>query len=497
MHYWKAFHIVALGGFIGACGTSSDGGSTPIEDATQTAGDDKSGDDESSDGPGGESDSGMDEAGVTGTTGAMPTTGTTGPTTGEVDTSATETGATGAGAVATGVYRNLFAEAGYTQAEIDAKLQAAFEQLFYGDPETQALYYPVGENANGPMAQIRDIASEDIRSEGISYGMMIAVQTDHKAEFDALWNWANESMLIDDPSHPAFGYFAWQVDFEGNIIDPMPAPDGEEYIATALYFASGRWGNGTGIYDYHAQADALLDVIKNRQEITGTITAEGNTYETTGTTLFNPEEFQVRFTPNRGNFTTNGDHTDPSYHLPAFYELWALWGPEADRAFWAQAAATSRDFFVATTHPTTGLAPDYAEFDGSPKAASWDDGTVNFRFDAWRTAMNWSFDWAWFAADPREQELSDRILAFFRAQGIGTYANQFTLAGEPLSSDHSPGLVAMNATAALATTEPANDFVEALWNVTVPSGQYRYYDGTLYMMALLHCAGQFQVYPPQ
>jgi oligosaccharide reducing-end xylanase len=26
--------------------------------------------------------------------------------------------------------------------------------------------------------------------------------------------------------------------------------------------------------------------------------------------------------------------TDPSYHLPAFYELWSRWGPEEDRAFW-------------------------------------------------------------------------------------------------------------------------------------------------------------------
>ena len=39
--------------------------------------------------------------------------------------------------------------------------------------------------------------------------------------------------------------------------------------------------------------------------------------------------------------------TDPSYHLPAFYELWARWGPAADRDFWMEAAAASRDFFLA------------------------------------------------------------------------------------------------------------------------------------------------------
>ena len=36
-----------------------------------------------------------------------------------------------------------------------------------------------------------------------------------------------------------------------------PAPDGEEYWVTALYFASGRWGDGQGIYNYRAMADSL------------------------------------------------------------------------------------------------------------------------------------------------------------------------------------------------------------------------------------------------
>ena len=61
--------------------------------------------------------------------------------------------------------------------------------------------------------------------------------------------------------------------------------------------------------------------------------------------------------------------TDPSYHLPAFYELWARWGPVEDRAFWAHAAEVSRAFFVKTTNPQTGLAPDYANFDGTPRKA--------------------------------------------------------------------------------------------------------------------------------
>jgi len=394
------------------------------------------------------------------------------------------------GSVASGKYRNLFVELGHSEAEVKAKLDKGFASLFHGNPQSETVYYLIGhgQNENGPLAQVRDIGSNDVRSEGMSYGMMIAVQLNHQEEFNALWNWAKTYMYHGEPTHPTYRYFSWHASFDGQQLDPMPAPDGEEYFATALYFASGRWGNGKGIYDYHAQADDLLDAMKNRQDIKSS--------QKSGASLFNRERHQVRFTPDLSHFQSHGDHTDPSYHLPAFYELWSQWGPEADREFWKECAKTSRDFFLLAAHPETGLTPDYSTFDGKPLPASWDANTVNFRFDAWRTAMNWSVDWAWFRADPRQQELSDHLLSFFRAQGKG-YPNQYTIDGKPTSGDHSSGLASMNAVATLASKTGEGDFVEALWNQPIPTGQWRYYDGMLYLMALLHVSGEFRVYPPQ
>jgi oligosaccharide reducing-end xylanase len=250
----------------------------------------------------------------------------------------------------------------------------------------------------------------------------------------------------------------------------------------SLYFAANRWGNGTGIYDYKAAADRLLTDMVHREVITGP-TSRGTR---TGRAMFDPNCMMIRFTP-------SSNYTDPSYHLPAFYELWARWGPEADRAFWTTVAATSRDFFQKVTNPATALAPDYANFDGTPRTGSHGD----FRFDAWRTAMNWSVDWAWWGVDPREQQLSDRLQAFFESKGASTYGNQFSLDGTQLGADHSTGLVAMNAVASLAATERrSRSFAEALWNASVPSGQYRYYDGMLYFMGLLHCSGEFRIWSP-
>lgn len=396
----------------------------------------------------------------------------------------------GSGAFATKRYRNLFLETGHSPKEIAAKIHTAFEQLFHGDPDTQTVYYQSGKNANGPLAYLSDINNRDVRSEGMSYGMMIAVQLNKKAEFDALWNWSKTYMYQSTPAHPSYGYFSWSMKVDGTPNSESPAPDGEEYWAMALYFAANRWGNGQGIYDYRAEADRLLDNMKNRKIIEG----QTNRGPETGGPEFHPEHKMVRFTPN----LRRPDHTDPSYHLPAFYELWARWGPEADRPFWASAAKVSRDYLQKVTHPVTALAPNYANYDGTP-VPGFRGENDKFGPDAWRTAANWAVDWSWWAADPRERELSDKIQTFFESQGIDTYVNRYTLDGKPQGGSHSTALVAANAVTSLAATnqERAMKFVEALWRAEIPSGRYRYYDGMWYLMGLLHCSGEFRIWAPK
>jgi oligosaccharide reducing-end xylanase len=296
-------------------------------------------------------------------------------------------------------------------------------------------------------------------------------------------------MYISDPHHPSYGYFSWSCKTDGTPNEETPAPDGEEYFVMSLYFAAARWGNGVGIYDYKSEADALLTTMRHRAIISGP-TKFGP--RTVGNEV--DEQYKmIRFVPG----LPRNDFTDPSYHLPAFYELWARWGPVADREFWAEAAAASRAFFVATTDPTTGLAPNYANFDGTPHAAR-SPQSAEFSYDAWRTASNWSVDWSWWHKAPQEQQLSDRIQSFFAAQGIATYGGVFTLDGKPLDATHYTGLVATNAVASLAATSPAaKDFVAALWSAPIPSGQKRYYDGMLYLLSLLHCSGRFRIYTPR
>ena len=372
------------------------------------------------------------------------------------------------GAVSTGKYRNLFKELGYSDAEIDKKVESAWQKFFYGTDE-ERIYYPVGDD----MAYIYTADTDDVRSEGMSYGMMICVQMDKQEEFNRLWKWAKTYM--QHTSGEFKGYFAWQMNTNGTKKDNTPAADGEEYFATSLLFASARWGNGEGIYNYNKEAQEILTTMLHQAD------------DGVGVNMFNREHKMPVFCP-IGNAAT---FSDPSYHLPAFYEVWAR-EAEQDKDFWSEAAEASRQHFKDATNEKTGLGPDYSEYSGTAKN---EGNHGDFRFDAWRIAANIACDYAWWAQDDWATTHANRIQSFFYDQGVDSYGNQWSLDGKNLSPDHSPGLVAMNATASLASSDKKSwSFLEDLWNISPTTGKYRYYDGCLYMMGLLHCSGKFRAY---
>ena len=62
------------------------------------------------------------------------------------------------------------------------------------------------------------------------------------------------------------GYFAWQMKTDGSKISGTPASDGEEYFATSLLFASARWGNVEGIYNYNKEAQEILTTMLHQAD---------------------------------------------------------------------------------------------------------------------------------------------------------------------------------------------------------------------------------------
>ena len=387
--------------------------------------------------------------------------------------------------------RNLFAEIGIDPKKIEKRLEEIFQNMFYG-PENERIYFPVGDD----MAYMMDTGNIDARTEGMSYGMMMCVQLDKKEEFDRLWKWSMTYMYMDYGWNK--GYFAWSCKPDGTKNAQGAAPDGEEYFAAALFLAERRWGNGEGIFNYGQWGRKILSDCLHKGE-------PGRE----GAPMWDPENKMILFVVSCG-------YTDPSYHLPHFYELFAECANEEDRPFWKEAARVSREYLQKACHPVTGMSAEYANFDGTPKILDY-NGKKNhggrhdwFFSDAYRTIANISLDAEWFggrygeAVDENDGQMkyfprrtAEHMQKFFcetRNGERGIYLIDGTLV-EP-QAKHYLAITATLAQSALASGPEApfaRRCVQEFWEAPLRSDKYRYYDNCLYMFAFLALSGHYKL----
>ncbi|MDE7225109.1 MAG: xylanase, partial [Acetatifactor sp.] len=189
-----------------------------------------------------------------------------------------------------------------------------------------------------------------------------------------------------------------------------------------------------------------------------------------------------------------------SYHLPHFYELFALWADEEDRDFWKKAAAASREYLAGACHPVTGLNAEYAEFDGSPmsRPIPWTKDRHDwFYSDAYRTVANIGLDYEWFGIDVGQRAAADRIQKFLiedcRRGSYYIYEVDGRLAGD--AALHPFGITATTAQGSLAAQgELAREWVERFWKMPLRTGERRYYDNCLYIFAFLALSGKYRIW---
>ena len=388
------------------------------------------------------------------------------------------------GAFETQRYRNLLVELGYSEEAVNAKLQEVFDAVFYGPNK---VYFEVGDS----LGYISDIKNNDARTEGMSYGMMIAVQFGKKDIFDRLWRWSKRYM--QHQQGPREGYFAWSCKTDGTHNAEGAASDGELYYVSALLFASNRWGNDSGI-DYKKEAQRILNCSMAKNGDDGQMP------------LLHPEHQLITFTPDR----LGSRITDPSYHIPAFYEVWAKWADDGRSVYWQEAAAKAREFLHKAIHPVTGLNPDLCLYDGSTMEGRMRGGS-NFRYDSWRVPMNIALDYEWSCADREwQQQYAERLQNFFYKQGVHTFVDQYRVDGSlPAEEEilpaggfrklrHSIGLVSTVAAASvMCRHEKSREFVAELWNAKhepFEDGYFdAYYDGLLRLFAFMHLSGHYRI----
>ncbi len=240
----------------------------------------------------------------------------------------------------------------------------------------------------------------DCISEGVAYGMLLAVGYDDRAAFDKLWAYFERHKNGN-------GVMKWQTNACGSATSEGSATDGELDAAMALIQASCRWG-GT----YESEARELITAIKNSE-----VTSCAN-----GPVLKPGDNFG------------GCSETNPSYVAPGYYKVFqaltgdSTWGSLADSGYTLLATLQSR---------MSGLVPDWSDADGNPQTG--DRG--QYGPDASRTPWRVATDYVW-NGDERAITFLGNVSSYVDANGgiarsftpNSNYRGGLALSGLPLSS---------------------------------------------------------------
>lgn len=370
-------------------------------------------------------------------------------------------------------YPNLFRDLlGKSDTDIATKIDGVFQQLFHGDASTQAIFVPTGNN----QAYIEDVLHNQAPTEGLGLGMMITVSLGKRVEFDQLWRYAKS---IQVSSGDAQGYIPSVCIGPSGTTITCYDPYGIQQITMAMLLARGRWQTSIADIDYGQEAASLLGVINRPPPY--------NCVKTSITSVFDGQSGLPYDQP--GPSAPAISH--PSFVMPAYYDLWhEVTGDD----YWSRAAAAARAYWQLTANPSTGLMPEQEGFDGS--LVTTPNNHNIFNTECLRIFFNMALDGIWSGNRAWLTSESNLLLEFFYSKGLTTYAYAYSLDGKSIiNSNHDPALVAANGTLALIASDSiAHDFVDQVWNLTVPTGSGRYYPGITQLFALVLLSGAMQVH---
>ena len=242
-------------------------------------------------------------------------------------------------------------------------------------------------------------------SEGIGYGMILAVYMGDQDLFDNLWKY-EQSHLNDH------GLMDWEIGPDNQITSGGhgAATDGDEDMAWALVMADRQWG-GSGSLDrtYLDHAKALIDLI-----------------------------LQYEVDVARGYLLKPGDQwgdvdiTNISYFAPAYYRVFGQVSGKADE--WNQVIAGNYDILerslnAASGNQDNGLVPAWCNSAGEPVEA-FGGAPTHFQNDSTRTPFRVGQDYCYFG-EPRAKAYLAKISSFYAGIGASAIVDGYELDGPP------------------------------------------------------------------
>jgi endoglucanase len=264
------------------------------------------------------------------------------------------------------------------------------------------------DGARGYLRVIRPNSSgaevDSSNSEGVGYGMLLAVYANDQKTFDNLWEYSQQ--FLD--SH---GLMNWYISADGNsVLGTGAATDGDEDMAFALCMADKRWGGqGSLSATYLAAAKTQIGLI-----------------------------WQYEVDPNHTYVLTSGDQSDGSvinisYFAPAYYlEFGRVTGKASD---WAKVSAESYTVIANTLNATNGnatngLVPAWSTPAGVPMTPPNTSMPLYDQLDSCRTPFRLGEDYCWNAT-PQALSYLQKITGFYAGVGVANMVDGYDLNGTP------------------------------------------------------------------
>lgn len=302
-------------------------------------------------------------------------------------------------------------------------------------------------------------------SEGIGYGMLIAVYMNDQRLFDELWRY--ERLWLDDN-----GLMDWYINAAGTArLGTGGATDADEDMAFALVMADRQWG-GQGTLD-RAYVDYAKDQIQR---------------------FWDHEIFE-------GKLARAGDHwgdwnnVNISYFAPSYYRVFAQ--IDGNGAGWDAVLKTVYDTMdnaqnAGNGNQTNGLVPAWCTSQGVPGSPG------NYQYDACRTPFRIALDWCFFGTT-RARDYVAKTSAFFGAIGANGIVDGYDLDGTPHAANPGARSAAFVGPAAVGAMSSPNfltlldDGYAAVATGALLAGG-TYYEESWTVLALLMMTGNFLDY---
>jgi len=318
---------------------------------------------------------------------------------------------------------------------------AQYRPLYYSDmPKVSASYDTVLQKTwegikarnvdaynTGLVHRPKSNEPHDAVSEGVAYGMFLALYCNDQEYFNKIWNAGEKILWNSEGSYGNSGnYYDWRATRAGarHPKDSGPASDADQDIALLLIFADRLvekqiWTSYTSVKGatYKARARDILQTIR-------TSMIENN--------YLLPGQWGNSSNPYGG-----GDTKNPGYFAPAFYRIFAEFDSE-NKTAWEALVNGSYELIAKSPGYARGLLPDWCKMDGSSTGGAgynaYFDGDALYR-DAIRVYWRLAADWLWYK-EPRAKTFLDKAITFLEnSHGGAEGANFFDMTGKLLPAE--------------------------------------------------------------